>query len=247
MRRFLVSPSMLTGNTAIIDGDLYRHMVKVLRLQTGDEVVLCNGEGIDFNATIIEIGKRNLSLEISASPAQASTQSIHPSLTLIQGLPKGDKFDFIIQKATELGIKSIVAFPAAHSVVKIDWAQTENRISRWEKIAKEAARQSERASIPTITLAKNLDAALHDAIDSVKLLLWERESHCHLRETLSMHVKPSSIALLVGPEGGFSAPEVSVAKTQGFMPVSLGSRILRTETASIAMISILQFQWGDMG
>jgi 16S rRNA (uracil1498-N3)-methyltransferase len=222
-------------------------MARVLRLQPGDEILLCNGEGIDFNATIQEIGKRSLSLKITDSVAAVTEASKGPTLTLIQGLPKGEKFDLIIQKATELGIHSIVAFPAAHSVVKISKEQEECRISRWNKIAAEASRQSERRCIPTITLAKNLDTALRGVTDSVKLFLWEREANNHLRTILPGAYHPASLVILVGPEGGFSADEVSLAKAYDCIPVSLGPRILRTETASLAILSILQYQFGDMG
>ena len=247
MRRFLVPPKLITNGTVTIDGDLYRHMARVLRLQPGDEVVLCNGEGVDFHATIREIGSQSLSLDITESHVATQDPSAPPSFTLIQGLTKGDKFELIIQKSTELGIHSIVAFPATHSVVRISREQREGRISRWNKIAAEASRQSERNSIPAVTLADNLDAALQASKESVKFFLWERDHKSHLREIIPKMSRPSSVALLIGPEGGFSSGEVALAKANGFTPVSLGTRILRAETASIAMLAILQYQWGDMG
>lgn len=247
MRRFLVPSDLITGSTVPLAGDLYRHMITVLRLQPGDDVILCNGEGTDFHATIQDTGAKTFSLKIIDSTTTAPDSLTTLSLTLIQGLPKSDKFDFIIQKATELGISSIVAFPAAHSVVRLAPDQVESRLSRWNRITAEASRQSERNSIPSVSLAKNLDSALRDAQESVKLFFLERERGSKLKDLLTGTSRPPAVALLVGPEGGFSADEVSIATTRGFTPVSLGERILRTETASLAAIALLQYQWGDMG
>ncbi|MBT0664847.1 16S rRNA (uracil(1498)-N(3))-methyltransferase [Geobacter pelophilus] len=246
MRRFLVPANLISGESVIIEGDLYRHMAKVLRLQPGNRVALCDGQGMEFTATILQIDNRSLSLQITAQHSTAHRASELPFFTLIQGLPKGDKFELIIQKATELGVHNVIAFPAARSVVKIPQNQIDTRICRWGKIAAEAARQSERTTVPTITLVEDLGAALRNATQPVKLFLYEREQKNHLHETLEGIDPPTSVAILVGPEGGFSEAEISLARTTGFFPVSLGPRILRTETASLAMLSILQFLWGDL-
>lgn len=248
MRRFLVPQSLVAGSTVLIDGGLYRHMARVLRLHPGDEVILCNGKGVDYHATVQGIGSKTVSLVISDIPPEGGDNlSATPHITLIQALPKGDKCDYIIQKAAELGVQAIMVFPAAHSVARISGDQIASRISRWNKIAVEAARQCERRTIPPVSFSENLDAALHDTAGSVKLLLWERETDATLRELLSGMERPARVVILVGPEGGFSPHEVCLAKTHCFIPVSLGPRILRTETASLAMLAILQYQWGDIG
>ena len=246
-RRFIVPPGLLTGRHVTLDGELHRHMVRVLRLKEGDALILCNGAGQEYHSIIESIGKRSLALEITGIHAVAADLPASPSITLIQGIPKGDKFDLVIQKATELGVSSIVAFPADRSVIKISSGQIANRIARWQKIALEAARQSERISVPEISLTRDLGTSLRDATQTVKLLLSERERDSHLREILSGKKVPDSAALLVGPEGGFSPEEVESAIQNGFTPVSLGPRILRTETASLVMLSIIQYQWGDIG
>ncbi len=168
-------------------------------------------------------------------------------ITLYQGLPKGEKLDLILQKCTELGVAEVVTFGADRSVVKLRGERSSARLERCEKIVQEAARQSGRRSAPKVIIGGCLDAVLAEARQTVKLLLWEGEQTVRLRESLEAHAAPESVAVVVGPEGGLSADEVKQAVARGFTPVSLGRRILRTETAGLAVLSILQFQWGDIG
>lgn len=245
MRRFLVSPEFLASQSFTIEGELYRHMIKVLRLNVGDRVRLFDGSGREGTAVIRKIGTRNLTVTLESPPTVHVAQT--PAITLIQGLPKGEKGDLIVQKATELGVSSIVTFPAQRSVVKIAADQRAQRQARWQKIADEAARQSQRTSVPSVVLAESLPAVLERSVDAVKLLLWEGEQQRHLKEALASPALPSQIAILVGPEGGITDSEAELAVSHGFTPVSLGPRILRTETAGLAMIAILQYHWGDMG
>ncbi len=221
-------------------------MAKALRLQPGDTVILCDGTGGEYTSAIRTLGSNSLTMEIIENRTALSSLQT-PQITLIQGFPKGDKFDLIVQKATELGVSAIVAFPAARSVVRIAQDQAEKRLARWRKIASEAARQSERSSVPVITLAENLSAVLHGVNQTVRFLLKEREREQRLREALAECGEPGSIAIIVGPEGGFTVEESSMALSHAFLPISLGPRILRTETAGLAMLAILQYQWGDMG
>ena len=246
MRRFLVRPEQLAAQSAEIDGDLYRHISKVLRLKIGDRIKLFDGTGRESAATISRLGNRNLTVTLETTAIPVPTRSA-PVITLIQGLPKGEKLDLIIQKATELGAHSIIAFPAARSVVRIPPAQIEQRISRWQRIAGEAARQSQRSSVPRLSFAPDLAAALAQADLPTKLLLWEGERECRLKETLALSPPPTGVVILVGPEGGLTDEEAASAVVGGFVSVSLGPRILRTETAGLAMLAILQYQWGDMG
>jgi len=246
MRRFLVAPELLGNSTVTIEGKLFRHMVKVLRLHAGEQVILCNGSGRECTATITDIGRQSLTAAIDESLPLTPLEST-PSFTLVQGLPKGEKLDLIIQKSTELGVAKIVLFPAARSVIKIPAAQAEQRVTRWRAIALEAARQSGRSSVPDVLLAESLQAALLSSEDAVKLLLWEDEKHRRIRDLIAGRTTPSGAALLVGPEGGFDPDEVKLAVDRGFEAVTLGPRILRTETAGLAMLAILQYQWGDVG
>jgi len=245
VRRFLVSPELLASPSFAIEGELYRHMIKVLRLNVGDRVRLFDGSGHEGTAVILRIGPRELTVTLESPPTAHLAQT--PAITLIQGLPKGEKGDLIVQKATELGVSTIVVFPAQRSVVKIAADQRAQRQARWQKIADEAARQSRRSSVPAVVLADSLPSVLERSVDALKLLLWEGEEQRRLKETLTAPLAPASIAILVGPEGGIAESEAELAVNHGFTAVSLGPRILRTETAGLAMITILQYHWGDMG
>lgn len=237
---------MLEANPVVLEGELYRHISRVLRLGPGDLLTLCDGRGKDYSGVIMSSDGRSVTVEITGISELLPPRTT-PVITLIQGLPKGDKFDLIVQKATELGAADIIAFHAARSIVRISAAQAGQRIARWQKIATEAARQSERTDIPNIVLAENLEDALRMGNRSVNIMLWEREKEHRLRDMMDGLPVPAGIGVLVGPEGGFTENEVSVAGGNGFAPVSLGPRILRTETAGLAMIAILQYQWGDLG
>jgi 16S rRNA (uracil1498-N3)-methyltransferase len=244
-RRFLIDLPLAAGLELTIDGDLFRHIARVLRLRAGDRVVLCDQSGRDFPATITALGHHSLGVSVGAPLAPLHNCS--PAITLIQGLPKGDKFDLILQKSTELGVSSIIAFPALRSLVRFDRETAKKRLERWQKIAREAARQSARQSVPTITLVKDLAAALRETHQPVRLFLWEEEREQRLGELLQATQPLAGIAFLVGPEGGFSDAEAKLALEAGFQAVTLGPRILRTETASLALLAILQYQFGDMG
>lgn len=246
VRRFLVPAGSLDADSVTLDGELYRHAVKVLRLKPGARIVLADGQGSERSGIIGEIGRTSLIVTLEEKGV-AATGETGTRITLYQGLPKGEKLDFILQKGTELGAAAIVAFAARRTVVRIAVDQREERLGRWRRIVREASRQSGRASVPDISLAADLDEVLRTARDPVKLLLWEEEREQRLKELLAELPPPASVAVLIGPEGGFSSEEATQALAAGFVPVTLGRRILRTETAGLAMLAILQFVWGDVG
>jgi 16S rRNA (uracil1498-N3)-methyltransferase len=246
VRRFFIPHGAVTDGSVTIDGDLYRHMAKVLRLKCGDQVLLADGSGREYHGAIRSIGREMLVVDILDTDREGVDEQ-GLAITLYQGLPKGDRTDVIIQKATELGIAEIVLFRSSRSVPRIKEAEKDGKIARWQRIALEAARQSGRSSVPAVSLAEGIDVALEGAGHAVKLLLWEEERNNRLKQVLGSHRLPGTIALLVGPEGGLTEAEAAHAQKAGFMPVSLGKRIVRTETASLAMLAILQFYWGDMG
>ncbi|MBJ6724678.1 16S rRNA (uracil(1498)-N(3))-methyltransferase [Geomonas sp. Red875] len=246
MRNFFLGDNAVVDDEACITGELYRHMARVLRLKAGAAVSLTDGAGRSFDGVITEVGAKSLTVKVSA-PEAAAESSGYPAITLYQGLPKGEKFDLILQKCTELGVAEVVAFQAARSVVKLKEDRSAGRLERCERIVQEAARQSGRKTIPKVSFAGALGPTLRGNSHSVKLLLWEGERVNGLRQALAGMPAPESIAVIVGPEGGLTDEEVRQAQQEGFIPVSLGSRILRTETAGLAIVSILQFHWGDIG
>jgi len=246
MRSFFLGDNEVTGDLVTVTGELYRHMARVLRLKEGSEVTLTDHAGRRLIGCIETVGAKSLTVRISASESSAEAAA-GLRITLYQGMPKGDKLDLILQKCTELGISEVVTFEGERSVVKLSGERSAARLWRYEKVVQEAARQSGRRSVPTVRIGGNLQQVLMEAGQTVKLLLWEGEQTTRLRETFAAHPAPESVAIVVGPEGGLSPREVEQAVSCGFTPVSLGQRILRTETAGLAMVSILQFHWGDLG
>ncbi|WP_129125321.1 16S rRNA (uracil(1498)-N(3))-methyltransferase [Geomonas oryzae] len=245
MRSFFLGDNAISDGEAVVTGELYRHMARVLRLKEGAEVELIDACGVRHCGTIAEVGAKALTVRIAANAAPAVEEPAL-SITLYQGLPKGEKLDLILQKCTELGISEVVTFDGARSIVKFRGEKTAGKLARFEKIVQEAARQSGRGGAPRVAIGGTLKEVLKESRQDVKLLLWEGEDENTLRETLARHTEPKSVAIVVGPEGGLSPEEVKEALACGFTPVTLGKRILRTETAGLAMVSILQFHWGDI-
>jgi 16S rRNA (uracil1498-N3)-methyltransferase len=245
MRRFFVQPELLGHDSAVISGDLFRHIAGVLRLQTGDSFIMADGDGHEAVATITSMEKDRAAVDLTPSVTAERDQPL--AITLYQGMPKGEKLDLILQKSTELGATRITPFSAERSVVRLNAERLDKRISRWGKIVQEAARQSGRSSIPSIGYCRNLPELLREEESQLKLFLGEDETERGLRELFTTTARPASVAVIVGPEGGLSNEEAAAATAAGFIPVSLGSRILRTETAGLAVIAILQYLWGDLG
>ena len=246
MRRFFVPPDVIADGCATISGDLFRHMVKVLRLKPGAGVLLADGIGTEFTGIIASVGKESLVVTLQESRVSAPVAAV-PRITLFQGHPKGDKLEFILQKTTELGVAEVIPFAAARSVPRIRKGEEAEKVFRWQRIVQEAARQSGRSSVPLVSLAGSMAEVVNMSGHGVKLLLWEGEKVNRLKDTLANLPKPETIALIVGPEGGLTAEEAAMATDGGFIPVSLGPRIVRTETAGLVMMAILQFYWGDIG
>jgi|AMWB02.1.fsa_nt_gi 16S rRNA (uracil1498-N3)-methyltransferase len=246
MRRFFVDENAVADGTATINGNLFCHMARVLRLKIGTRVILSDGIGRRHVGYIEQIGKENLRIRIEESTSEPARPA-GPVITLYQGLPKGSKMEFILQKSTELGVDVIAPFAAARSEVRLTAVREGQRLERWQRIIREAARQSTRSTIPQLRAVADFAEVLATANQSVKLLLWEEEKANRLRSVLGSLPLPDSVAVVVGPEGGLGRDEAAAAVAAGFLPVTLGSRILRSETAGLAILAVLQFFWGDMG
>ena len=246
MRRFFVAPEFLRQNTGVIAGDLSRHISTVLRLKSGDHLRLADGAGHEAEAIITSIAKDGIHVEIG--PSQQMSKAVDSTrITMYQGLPKGEKTDLILQKCTELGVARVVIFMAARSVTKLEGDRLPKRLSRWERIVQEAARQSGREDIPSVVFAESLGEALGSNASSLGFLIWEGEEDQGLKAVIARSDKPESVSIVIGPEGGLTSEEAAEAVDFGFIPVSLGKRILRTETAGLSVVSILQYVWGDLG
>jgi len=242
MHRFFVDPQDLLSEEVPLTGDVYHHLAKVLRLAVGAEIFLLDGTGNVCLCRILEMGKR----EGRASVLSRSVEKERGlPVRLLQGIPKGEKMDLILQKGTELGITLFAPVSTSRSASFLSDDREGNRMRRWHRIVTEAARQSRRPVLPPLLPPANLEDALGVVTEELRLMLWEGAT-TPLSEALQGR-PPASAALLVGPEGGFDEREAERGMATGFLPVSLGPRILRTETAGFAVTATLQYLYGDLG
>ncbi|MBI5286013.1 MAG: 16S rRNA (uracil(1498)-N(3))-methyltransferase [Deltaproteobacteria bacterium] len=244
MRRFFVENLTDTDKTVSIKGDEFHHLKTVLHLKVGDNISLFNGKGNDFLGSIEVITKDEAKVAIVERLKGLRESPIE--VILCQGLAKSEKMDLIIQKATELGVSRVIPFFTSRTVPKLDGNKMANKVERWQRIALEAVKQCGRSLTPNVEMVKGFQGVLKGWDGYLRLILWEGEETNTIKKALK-EWPLSKIVTLVGPEGGFTTDEVEEAKRSGFIPVSLGPRILRTETASIAILSILQYELGDMG
>jgi 16S rRNA (uracil1498-N3)-methyltransferase len=228
-----------------VEGDEVKHIRKVLRLRAGDEVSVFDGLGKEFHGDIVEEGLSFVKIRIQN--VTSSRRDSPLEVTLAQSLLKGEKMDYLIQKATELGVGEIIPFLSSRSVPLLEKSKRLKRHQRWKRIAVEASKQCGKGVIPEIEFLKDFPEMLQKASpDALRLILWEKEG-AGLKEILRRSEEGKRIFFVVGPEGGFSEEEVDEAKGAGFTPVTLGRRILRAETASLCLLSILQYEQGDIG
>lgn len=241
MRRFFLEEIDESAEKAELTGEEFIHLKKVLRLGPGDSLAIFNGKGLELFGRIESIGQRSAIISIEGRSDKAVESAL--DLVLLQGLLKGDRPEFIVQKATELGLTGICFYTTARTVPKVDGEGAEKKLLRWKKAAIEAAKQCGRTTLPRITLTSGLKEAVQGAEAELKLLLWEKEGAAGLAELLKGR-SPGSTALLVGPEGGLSEDEAMLAQGAGFLKAGMGPRILRAETAAVAASAIVQYAFG---
>jgi 16S rRNA (uracil1498-N3)-methyltransferase len=246
MPRFFVSRKKIQGEKGAVTGQELEHMRKVLRLRLGDHVTLFDDQGWEHEGIIQSYTDLRGEVEILKSYQPGRESSL--KVTLAQGLSKGEKMDWVVEKATELGVQIIVPFLSSHTVPRPDSKNIERRQARWKKIALSAAKQSGRTQIPEILDVSDFgDLVRRPWPCELKLLFWEKESMQNLTQIRETKPHLDSLLLVIGPEGGFSSDEASEAMRHGFQSIRLGKRIMRTETAAVTALSIAQFLWGDMG
>jgi 16S rRNA (uracil1498-N3)-methyltransferase len=245
MSRFYVPTPQIEKGMLRIEGNEVKHIRRVLRLKAGDEIIVFDSLGKEYEGTIIE--ETTSSVVIKIQNIFLSKRDSPLDVTLAQSLLKGEKMDYLIQKATELGIKEIIPFFSSRSVPLLEKSGRLKRHHRWGRIAIEASKQCGRGVVPKIEPLQDYSEMLQLASPgSLRLILWEREGG-QLKEVLERSKEKTRIFFIIGPEGGFSQEEVEEAKRAGFIPVTLGRRILRAETASLCLLSILQYEQGDIG
>jgi 16S rRNA (uracil1498-N3)-methyltransferase len=212
--------------------------------RVGSLVTLTDPEGNDFRGRVLRLSETEASLLIFDAFPSATESSLE--IMLLQALPEKERMEMIIQKATELGVSAILPFQSERSISLKEREAKQKKAHRWQHIAVKAVQQSRRAKVPYVGECRPLREVLDDCSEEgLKILLWEKEGE-NLK-SLVRHPPAQTIYIMVGPEGGFAAGEVMLAKEKGFIPVKVGQRILRTETAAITLIGILQYEWGDLG
>ncbi len=245
MHRFFVGPEQILDNIGKITGDDAHHIQRVLRLGIGEEITLCDSHGTDYQGLIQHVYKNLIEVKIVGTASSGTEPKIQ--LSLLQGLPKASKMEVIIQKCVELGIYEVLPITTLRTVVRIsDERDARKKAQRWQKVAEEAAKQSKRGIIPHVSEPVSIKQAIKECNADLKLLFWEEEKELSLHKVLHSQVTPpKSIALLIGPEGGLDNSEVELARQHGWQSLTLGSRILRTETAGMAVLAAIMYHWEE--
>jgi 16S rRNA (uracil1498-N3)-methyltransferase len=241
-RRFYAPPSAFADQTVTLTADEARHLRAVLRLKTGDEVYVFNGVGREFRCTVSSARRDSAELRIEAEVEPAKPES-QLQLTLCVALLKGEKFDLVVQKATELGVTRVVPLITRYADIHLrDEADATKRLARWQRIALEAAKQSRRAFLPQVSSPLAFGSLLPASTDDLRVMFSERGG-----EALSSLTPSQNVTALVGSEGGWADGEIEQARAHDFHIITLGGRILRAETAAITVTALLQYLFGDLG
>lgn len=245
MHRIFVNPQHITPEKITLQGESLIKVKRVLRLKPDDTLWIFDGTGHEYLSRIVSLtpSEGELNIVKNTNPVRESPLEIH----LGQALPKANKMDLIVQKAVELGVTEIHPFYSARTIPSYQRDQVERRVRRWQKIAQEASQQSGRTRIPKVHAPVEFSHLLNSLPkNSTNIILQREDAKETLKNVLHGEKKAMCIAFLVGPEGGFTPEEITHSINYGFKPVSLGERILRTETVAITFLSIIQYAWGDI-
>ena len=243
MYQFFVEPEQIQDKTIVITGGDVNHIKNVLRMQPGDEIAVSNGvDGKEYRCGIAEFRDD----QVICTPRFVKEDGLElPSrVYLFQGLPKADKMELIIQKAVELGAYQVIPVATKRSVVKLDTKKAKGKLARWQAIAEAAAKQSKRRIVPEVAGVMTMREAVGYARNmQVKCIPYElAEGMAHTRELIESIEPGQEVAVFIGPEGGFEESEIQLAMEAGIIPVTMGKRILRTETAGFTMLSWIMYQ-----
>lgn len=246
MPKFFITPDKIIDNQIIIDTEDVVHISRVLRLGLGDRVTVCDSHGVDYEAEISEMEQKRIICDIKEKHKSVSEPNIE--VTLFQGLPKASKMEYIIQKTTELGISKIVPVKLSRCVVRLDNQKDEKKkLDRWKKISEAAAKQSGRGIVPEISEIMTLDEVIERSKEfDLFFVPYECEEQKTLKEVLLSKPDIKSVGFLIGPEGGFDIAETEKLHKSDIDTVTLGKRILRTETAGEAVLAMTMYEIGDI-
>lgn len=243
MYQFFVSPDQIQGKKIIITGKDVNHIKNVLRMKAGEEIAVSNGvDGREYRCGIQEILEDEVICELRFIKEEGL--ELPSRITLFQGLPKADKMELIIQKAVELGVYEIIPVFCKRTVVRLDEKKEKSKISRWQGIAEAAAKQSKRGIIPSVGAVMSMKEAIaYSRSAKVRIIPYElAENMADTKKIINSLQPGEDIAVFIGPEGGFEESEVQAAMEEGIQPVTLGKRILRTETAGLTVLSWIMYQ-----
>jgi 16S rRNA (uracil1498-N3)-methyltransferase len=239
--RIYTDSPLTEGQVAALDDNAAQHVGRVLRMQPGQELLLFNGDGQDFPATITSAGKKQVEVQLGSPTANTTESPLE--IVLGQTLSKGDRMDYAVQKAVEMGVTRIVPLTTERCEIRLKGDREDKRLRHWQSVAISAAEQCGRARVPKILPVMTVNEWFERTGDcDLRLVL-----HHRTEQSLTALNKPARIALLIGPEGGLSGDEIAAAEHAGFLPVALGPRVLRTETAPVAAMALCQWLWGDFG
>jgi len=251
MHRFFVPPDWLHGSTVVLHDDVAYQLRNVLRMRPGAEVIVLDNQGWEYVVELDDVTNKLVRGTIKHKRPAGGEPGIH--VTLYQCLLKKDNFEWVLQKCTEIGVGEFAPVMSARTVVRSD-SVSDNKRQRWERIITEAAEQSRRGALPDIAEPLSFEQAVHDAaLCDLALIPWEQEQGRTLRQVLSevRGAQPTgqikSVAILIGPEGGFESSEITLAQQHAVVPVSLGPRILRAETAAAAASLLVLYELDSLG
>ncbi len=247
MRRFFIEEIDTEDGLCLIPEKEAKHMVKVLRITKGDHIILMDGKGERFEAVMEEVTRHKVYARIIKELPRPLTSPI--AITICQALLKPYMMDYMVEKTSELGVFAIMPYYSERTVFKLDENNAFNKKRHWKKIAQSATKQSDRLTPSDISAPVEFDdmIKLLWECDGLKVVLWEGENITDLKALLCISGPSQKFTGVIGPEGGFSQKEISKLREAGTIPVSLGSRILRAETAAIALTTVIQYEWGDLG
>lgn len=240
LHRIFTPDHLATGATVELDERAARHLGRVLRVRSGDTVTLFNGDGHDYRSTVVKATKQAVSARVDETVPVKSESPLR--IQLAQGIARGERMDFALQKAVELGVAEIQPLFCRRTEVKLSGARLAKRLDHWRGVIISACEQSGRAVLPRLLEPARLASWLEEPPTGARLVL-----RPEARATLPGLAPRDRICLLIGPEGGLADPEIAAAENAGFTPVRLGPRVLRTETAGLAALAALQTLWGDLG
>lgn len=241
MHRFFAEPGQIGEKEIVITGADVNHIRNVLRMRTDEEVLIADGQGAEYRCKLTDLGENEVRAQILWK--LDGNAELASAVTLFQGLPKSDKMDLIVQKCVELGVDRIVPVSTKRAVVKLDAKKEETRLKRWNTISESAAKQSGRGVIPEVSGVMSFEKALEEAKKlEVLLIPYERAEHMAETRRVMGEIRPGqSVGVFIGPEGGFEESEVEEAVAAGARAITLGRRILRTETAGLAVMAMLGY------